>query len=275
MLDKLLSELGPRVSSIEYDVYQATVGLRGKVFAGWSYDAYLQVGANDQTETQSGNALTSRIEDLTFAPDGGKAICGGFNPFGSWVDLSRMRSVYRRRREQPCQCRSDDPRGLARADRSFSCRLASCARPSGCSTRRTNTATAPARRRARGLPDGREDILGFNAAADLEGEDDNTDVYVEASIPLLARSARRPFARGGRGLPIRGVRFGRRGRRVQGRASVSTGRNTANTQFVPACRTGAERVRAVSAAVSDVSLLCRRPLRGWTATSATDPTGHR
>ena len=42
----------------------------------------MQAGANDQTETQSGSALISKIEDLTFAPDGGKAICGGFNPFG-------------------------------------------------------------------------------------------------------------------------------------------------------------------------------------------------
>ena len=30
------------------------------------------------------------------------------------------------------------------------------------------------------------DIIGFNASDDIEGEDDNTDLYVEASIPLLA-----------------------------------------------------------------------------------------
>ena len=36
------------------------------------------------------------------------------------------------------------------------------------------------------LPDGRPDIIGFNASDDIEGEDDNTDLYVEASIPLLA-----------------------------------------------------------------------------------------
>jgi outer membrane receptor protein involved in Fe transport len=82
VLFKRMSELGPRISSFEYDVYQVTLGLRGQVFDGWSYDAYLQIGANDQTDTQSGNALNSRIEELTFAPDGGEAICGGFNPFG-------------------------------------------------------------------------------------------------------------------------------------------------------------------------------------------------
>jgi outer membrane receptor protein involved in Fe transport len=35
------------------------------------------------------------------------------------------------------------------------------------------------------LPDGRSEVLGFSAAADVDGEDDNTDLYVEASIPLL------------------------------------------------------------------------------------------
>ena len=74
-----LSELGPRVSSFEYEVYQATLGLRGDVFTDWSYDAYLQIGANDQTETQSGNALLSKIEELTRAPDGGvrRTVGGG------------------------------------------------------------------------------------------------------------------------------------------------------------------------------------------------------
>ena len=110
---KRLSELGPRISSVQYDVYQATFGLRGQVFDGWSYDAYLQIGANDQTDTQSGGALNSRIEELTFAPDGGEAICGGFNPFGLGVDLGRMRGLHRCRRDQPRRLRSDDSRGLA------------------------------------------------------------------------------------------------------------------------------------------------------------------
>ena len=79
---KRLSELGPRVSNNKYDVYQATVGVSGEILDGWQYDAYAQVGANDQTDHQTGNALTSRVEELTFAPDGGVALCGGFDPFG-------------------------------------------------------------------------------------------------------------------------------------------------------------------------------------------------
>ena len=38
----------------------------------------------------------------------------------------------------------------------------------------------------RNLPDGRPDIIGFEAADDIDADDHNTDVYVEAAIPLLA-----------------------------------------------------------------------------------------
>ena len=154
VLDKRMSELGPRISSVQYDVYQATLGLRGQVFDGWSYDAYLQIGANDQTDTQSGNALTSRIEELTFAPDGGEAICGGFNPFGLG-SISAECAAYI----------AVDGTNRAGVDQTIleaslsgpllNCRPASCARPSVSSTRRTNTSTTRIPWRAVFLPDGR------------------------------------------------------------------------------------------------------------------------
>src|SRR4030095_16057925 len=81
-IDKRLSVLGPRVSSFDYDVHQATLGMRGDISAGWSYDSYMQIGANDQTDRQARIPLISRIEELAFAQDGGVSICGGFDPFG-------------------------------------------------------------------------------------------------------------------------------------------------------------------------------------------------
>ena len=184
-LDKRLSELGPRIASVQYDVYQATLGLRGQVFDGWSYDAYLQIGANDQTDTQSGNALNSRIEELTFAPDGGEAICGGFNPFGLG-SISAECAAYI----------AVDATNRAGVDQTIL--EASLSGP-------LLQLPAGELRAAFGvfykkdeyfysadpvatvfLPDGRPDIIGFNASDDIDGEDDNTDLYVEASIPLLA-----------------------------------------------------------------------------------------
>ena len=82
-LFKRVSETGPRTGTNDYDVYQATLGLAGEILDDWNYEVYAQIGANDQVNRQTGNLLTSRIEELTFAPDGGVSICGGFNPFGS------------------------------------------------------------------------------------------------------------------------------------------------------------------------------------------------
>ena len=77
-----MSETGPRIGTTEYDVFQATFGLTGEVLDDWTYEAYAQVGGNDQVNRQTANLLTSKIEELTFAPDGGVSICGGFDPFG-------------------------------------------------------------------------------------------------------------------------------------------------------------------------------------------------
>jgi outer membrane receptor protein involved in Fe transport len=182
---KRLSELGPRVSSFEYEVYQATLGLRGDVFTDWSYDAYLQIGANDQTETQSGNALLSKIEELTRAPDGGVSICGGFDPFGL-DSISAECAAYiafggtnRAAVDQTI------------AEASLTGPLLSL--PAGELRAAFGVFYKKDEYRYDGdaiaavfLPDGRADVQGFNASDDIEGDDDNADLYVEASIPLLA-----------------------------------------------------------------------------------------
>jgi hypothetical protein len=78
---RLLTELGPRLAVNDRQLLQGTVGLSGRL-RDWDYDVYLQAGRNDRSEYQTGNARLSRIQDLTFAADGGVAICGGFVPFG-------------------------------------------------------------------------------------------------------------------------------------------------------------------------------------------------
>ncbi len=58
-----------------------TAGVQGNVFDDWRYEVYAQFGHNDRAEKQTGNVLISRFEDLSFAADGGRSICGEFNPF--------------------------------------------------------------------------------------------------------------------------------------------------------------------------------------------------
>ena len=188
VLDKHMSELGPRVSSFEYDVHQATLGLRGKVFAGWSYDS-LRAG---RCERPDGNAIRQRLD----LQDRGFDVCARrrkghlrrLQSVRSGVDFSRVRRVHRRRREQPRQCRSDDHRGLAqRTAPAIAGRRAARGVRSLLQEGRV-----PLQRRSGGdrdrIPVGRPSrfprVLWEHPTSNAN--DENTDLYVEASIPLLA-----------------------------------------------------------------------------------------
>jgi iron complex outermembrane receptor protein len=129
--------------------------------------------------------LTSRIEQLTFAPDGGEAICGGFNPFGLGsisaecaayiaVDATNRAGVDQTILEASLSGPLVElPAGELRA--AF-----------GVFYKKDEYFYSADPVATVFLPDGRPDIIGFNASDDIKGEDDNTDLYVEASIPLLA-----------------------------------------------------------------------------------------
>jgi iron complex outermembrane receptor protein len=179
-----LSELGPRVGRETYDVYQATLGVSGDVLDGWKYEAYVQVGANDREDHQTGNVLTSRIEELTFAPDGGVAICGGFNPFGLGsispecldyiaVDASNHASVDQTIVEASLSGPLFVlPGGELKA--AF-----------GMFYKEDKYEYAASPVASVFLPDGRPDIQGFSASDDIQGDDHNLDIYVELLVPLL------------------------------------------------------------------------------------------
>lgn len=83
-LDKRFNELGPRRQNENYDVYQITTGLRGRLpVRDWTYDAYLSYGRVDNGTTYTGYLSRSAVQRLLDAPDGGASLCaGGFNPFG-------------------------------------------------------------------------------------------------------------------------------------------------------------------------------------------------
>jgi iron complex outermembrane recepter protein len=181
---KRMSELGPRISDNDYSVYQGTVGVDGYLSDAWRFDAYVQYGENQQTRRQSGNALRSRIEELTFAPDGGAAACGGFDIFG-------RNSISKACADYIAVDGTDDSR-VEQFIAEASVEGAVMELPAG--DLRTAIGLMHKRDRfsytadpiaAQILPDGRADIVGFNARDDVSGEDDNTDVYVEVLVPLL------------------------------------------------------------------------------------------
>jgi outer membrane receptor protein involved in Fe transport len=183
-LSRRFDETGPRVSKNDYDVYQITLGVDGSVFDDWRYEVYAQIGANDQIDTQTGNVLLTRIEELTFAPDGGVSICGGFDPFGA-ESVSAECMAYI----------STDASNHAWVDQSVAEASLSgplLAMPAGDmraafgvfykEDKYQYTASPGA---AEFLSFNRPNLQGFNASDDIKGDDHNLDLYAELLIPLL------------------------------------------------------------------------------------------
>jgi iron complex outermembrane recepter protein len=183
---KRASELGPRVGRTEFDVYQLTVGLEGYLAGDWRHEFYAQYGENRQTRSQSGNALRSRIEELTYAPDGGLAACGGFDIFGlepisaecaRYIAVEASDEVKLRQFISEASIEgslTELPAGQVRV-------------AAGIMHKREYFSYTADPIASRILPDRPVvDIVGFNARDDVRGDDNNTDVYVEALLPLLA-----------------------------------------------------------------------------------------
>lgn len=185
-MDKRFVELGPRISSNENDVFQGTLGIRGQVFGDWSYDAYMQAGSYDSTQSQSGNALRSRISELTYAADGGLSACGGLRLFGP-DSVSRECADY-------IAAGGTNRSGFDQTIAEVSFSGTAALLPAG----DLKTALGVMYKRDEYfyradpiasviLDNGFADILGFSARDDIEGSDHNIDLYVEAAIPVLQR----------------------------------------------------------------------------------------
>jgi outer membrane receptor protein involved in Fe transport len=184
VLVKRMSELGPRISEVTYDVYQLTLGLSGSILGDWEYEAYVQQGANDQEDHQSGNVLLSRAEELTFAPDGGLSICGGFNPFG-------LGSISRECLDYIAVDASNHAavdQAIVEASLSgplFELPAGELRTALGVFYKEDKYQYAASPVASVFLPDGRPDIQGFLASDDIQGDDHNFDVWGELLVPLL------------------------------------------------------------------------------------------
>jgi outer membrane receptor protein involved in Fe transport len=181
---KRMTALGPRQSQNNYDVYLVTVGVEGRIGASWRYDAYLQTGQNENEEIQNNNVRRSRYEELLYAPDGGRAICGGYDPFG-YAPISDECAAY------VAVNGTNQTRVTQRiAELSFSGPVFELPAGQvqiviGAMHKRDSFKYAADPISQSFLPDGRSEVIGFSASDDVDGEDNNTDLYVETSIPLL------------------------------------------------------------------------------------------
>lgn len=182
---KRLTVNGPRVAENEYDMHQLTAGVRGRLPGDWELDLYLQYGASSQWKHQTGNVSRSRVEELAYAPDGGVAICGGFDIFG-FDSVSQECADY-------IAVDAGIDADVRQVIAEVSARGAPLALPAGglrvaagIQYRRDEYRYHADEALRQLLPDGEADIVGLPFADDIDADDHNTDLYVEAAIPLWA-----------------------------------------------------------------------------------------
>ena len=185
------SEVGPRSARNERDVLQVTAGARGQFGPKWTFDIYAQYGANDRTELQTNNVSLSKVQDLTFAPDGGASICaGGFNPYlaGSlssecahYIAVDGSNSI--KLRQSLAEASITGPViALPAGDLSVAI---------GFFYKRDEFDYDADAALSETLPDGtgvigpRPDIAGFATGPDRSGDEHNNDAYLELRAPIL------------------------------------------------------------------------------------------
>ncbi|GAB3472350.1 TonB-dependent receptor [Massilia terrae] len=73
-----------------YTTDQLIVGVRGNIpYKDWTFDAYVETDRSVHDQTMNNAVLSSRVQQLLNAADGGRSVCaGGFNPFGIANSLS-------------------------------------------------------------------------------------------------------------------------------------------------------------------------------------------
>lgn len=213
LLNKRFTSLGGRHSVEEYNIYQLTAGIRGRVPSSeWTYDVYGSYGRVSNTTTQTGNASRSSVQRLLDDPFGGAGgttaagvvvpvLCaGGFNPFGvtdlsaeciSYIGRSARNSTVTEQRiiEASLQGKAFDlPAGEVRVALGAQYRQDDFAFGADSSLAQQNAVTPHLG--ANGQPDGGSiggsEIAGFNPTPSLTGGTNSRELFIEALVPLLA-----------------------------------------------------------------------------------------
>ena len=196
LLNKRFMDVGGRISTSHYNVYQITGGVRGQ-FEGsdWTYDIYAQYGRVDTTNIQTGNVSRSSVQNLLDAADGGRSICeGGFNPFGN-NPLSEACTKYIHRSAQNLTEQEqtvieatfqgklmDLPAGEARAAVGMQYRQDNYIFRPDASLAQSN----PAVTRPDGGVNGGSEIAGFNPSQPLSGTTNSKEIFAEILLPLIS-----------------------------------------------------------------------------------------
>lgn len=177
---RAFSEVGGRLSENTYDTWQLVGGLRGDIgFRDWRFDAYASYGKMEHTENQSGNVSRAAMRQLTFAPDGGVAICGGFDIFGAGQVSPGCAAYIARAVTNDTEITQQTYEANITGGL-FALPAGELKFALGAQYRKDEFDYRPD-----ALLQG-PDIVGFNPAVPVNGEITSKEVYAELSVPLLA-----------------------------------------------------------------------------------------
>lgn len=212
LLNKRFTSLGGRHSTEEYNIYQITAGVRGRVpQSEWTYDVYGSYGRVSNITTQTGNASRSSVQRLLDDPFGGAGgvvngvtvapLCaGGFDPFGvtnlsaeciNYIGRSARNQTTTEQRiiEATLQGKAFDlPAGEVRVALGAQYRQDNFAFGADSSLAQENAVVDHLG--ANGQPDGGQiggsEIAGFNPTPSLTGATNSRELFIEALVPLLS-----------------------------------------------------------------------------------------
>jgi outer membrane receptor protein involved in Fe transport len=189
-LIRRMTEIGPRTESNEYEVYQFILGMQGDIAGDWTYDVYGSLGKVELNTDQGGNVSREAWEQLTFAPDGGVALCGGFNPFGAGA-ITPECAAYISRDTSYAETTEQNIFEATATGGLFELPAGKVMAVVGYMYKEDSYEFSPDETLARQLPATsyapvRFDIAGFNAALPIEGDTDSNELFTEILVPILA-----------------------------------------------------------------------------------------
>jgi outer membrane receptor protein involved in Fe transport len=179
---RAFTEVGGRLSNNTYQTWQVVGGARGEVgFKDWKWDIYASFGEMNHTEDQHGNVSRAAMRELTFAPDGGVAICGGFNIFGAGKVSPGCARYIAREVSNDTTIKQTVFEGFVTGSL-FELPAGPLKFSAGAQYRKDEFDYSPD-----ALLQG-PDLVGFNPAVPVKGEISSKEAYGELLIPILAEA---------------------------------------------------------------------------------------
>ncbi len=181
---KAFNILGPRFQRYDYDVYQFTAGLSGKVgVRDWTWDLYASTSRTKFANEQRGGASASATAQLLNSPTGGSELCqGGFNPFGNLTPSQACIDFISRRTLNTNELKQRTVEGTMQGGL-FALPAGEVRFAVGADYRYNGYAFTPDTQLS--LPNGTSDILGYSVLRAAQGEVNVGEVFAELLVPVL------------------------------------------------------------------------------------------